>query len=96
MSLTAAFDYTPQGWQAEVSPLTATSGSAGVLTLEGKVGQLRGEGQPIKSTGRFSINLSEALRQPALAGKITLTAGTAAGDFIVSLAAKVKSKRMSR
>ncbi len=87
MSLTAAFDYTPQGWQAEVSPLTATSGSAGVLTLEGKVGQLRGEGQPIKSTGRFSINLSEALRQPALAGKITLTAGTAAGDFIVSLAA---------
>ena len=88
MSLTAAFDYTPQGWQAEVSPLTATSGSAGVLTLEGKVGQLRGEGQPIKSTGRFSINLSEALRQPALAGKITLTAGTAAGDFIVSLAAK--------
>lgn len=88
MSLTAAFDYTPQGWQAEVSPLTATSGSAGVLTLEGKVGQLRGEGQPIKSTGRFSINFSEALRQPALAGKITLTAGTAAGDFIVSLAAK--------
>ena len=88
MSLMAAFDYTPQGWQAEVSPLTATSGSAGVLTLEGKVGQLRGEGQPIKSTGRFSINLSEALRQPALAGKITLTAGTAAGDFIVSLAAK--------
>ena len=88
MSLTAAFDYTPQGWQAEVSPFTATSGSARGVTLEGRVGQLRGEGQPIKSTGRFSINLSEALRQPALAGKITLTAGTAAGDFIVSLAAK--------
>ena len=88
MALTAAFDYTPQGWQAEVSPLTATSGSARGVTLEGKVGQLRGEGQPIKSTGRFSINLSEVLRQPALAGKVTLSAGTAAGDFIVSLAAK--------
>ena len=88
MSLTAAFDYTTQGWQAEVSPLTATSGSVAVWSLEGKVGQLRGEGQPIKTTGRFSINLSEALRQPALAGKITLTAGTAAGDFIVSIAAK--------
>ena len=88
MALTAAFDYTPQGWQAEVSPFTATSGSARGVTLEGKVGQLRGEGQPIKSTGRFSINLSEALRQPALAGNVRLTAGTAAGDFIVSLATK--------
>ena len=88
MSLTAAFDYTTQGWQAEVSPLTATSGSVAVWSVEGKVGQLRGVGQPIKTTGRFSINLSEALRQPALAGKVTLTAGTAAGDFIVSIAAK--------
>jgi len=88
MALTAAFDYTPQGWQAEVSPFTATSGSARGVTLEGKVGQLRGEGQPIKSTGRFSINLSEVMRQPALAGNVRLTAGTAAGDFIVSLAAK--------
>jgi hypothetical protein len=85
VSLTASADYTPQGWQMEVTPLIAKSGAATMLNLEMKVGQLAGRDQPLKATGRFAANLPSALAQPIATGYLTLDAGEATGDFVLSL-----------
>lgn len=87
-SLNASADYTPQGWQAELTPLVAKEGAATLLTLEVKAGQLLGKDQPIKATGKFSTDLVGALAQPLGEGMLALTSGHAAGDFVVSLGAK--------
>lgn len=90
VSLTASADYTPQGWQAELMPLVAKSGSTTILTLEGKAGQLVGKDQPIKAAGTFSSDLPLALAQPAAGGVLTLAAGAVAGDFVASFGAKTE------
>jgi hypothetical protein len=87
-SLHASADYTPQGWQAELTPLVAKDGAATLLTLEVKAGQLLGKDQPIKAAGKFSTDLVAALAQPFGGGALVLTSGNAAGDFVVSLGAK--------
>ena len=87
-SLNASADYTPQGWQAELAPLTAKSGAATLLTLDAKAGQLLGKDQPIKATGKFSSSLPAVLAQPAANGALLLIAGDASGEFIASLGAK--------
>lgn len=83
-SLTASADYTPQGWQAELAPLVAKSGSATVLTLEAKVGRLLGSNQPIKVAGKFVAHLPALLTQPAATAPVPLLAGEATGDFVAS------------
>lgn len=88
LSLNASFDYSPHGWQASVSPLTVRSGSAMLLTLEAKAGQLAGADQSIKTTGKFSAALPALLAQPAIGGALQLTRGDAAGEFAASLGAK--------
>lgn len=88
LSATAAVDYTPQGWQVELAPLTLKSGAATLLALDAKVGQLTGANQPVKATGKFSSTLPAALAQPVAGGALALTGGEAAGEFVVSLGAK--------
>ena len=87
-SLNASADYTPHGWQIELAPFTAVIGSVVVLGLDAKAGQLRGEAQPVKTTGRFVLNLPGALSQPALAGAVGLTSGDASGEFVASVGAR--------
>ncbi|WP_414660255.1 hypothetical protein [Horticoccus sp. 23ND18S-11] len=88
LSLAMTADYTPQGWQAELSNVTVTSGGASLLSLSAKTGQLAGKDRSVKAAGRARVNLPAALAQPALAGKATLASGDAAIDFVVSLGEK--------
>ena len=83
-SLNASADYTPQGWQAELAPFVAKAGSEVIFKLEAKAGRLRGEAQPVKTTGKFLLNLPGVLNQPALSGTVRLTAGDVSGDFMAS------------
>lgn len=88
VSLGFSADYTPQGWQAEIAPLTLGSGGATLLTLHAKAGQLAGKDQPFKATGRWSASLPAIFAQPALAAKAGLLQGDAAGEFTATLAGK--------
>lgn len=87
VSLNASVDYTPQGWQAFVAPLTLRSGTATLLTLDAKAGQLAGKDQPIKTTGKFSAALPALLAQPVAGGALALTRGDATGEFAANLGA---------
>lgn len=88
LSLGLTADYTPQGWQAELAPLTVASGGTTFFTLEARAGQLAGKNQPIKSAGKFSCQLPAVLAQPIARGAVLLTTGDATGEFIVSLEAQ--------
>lgn len=79
-------DYTPQGWQVGVTDFSARAAGAALLSLELKAGCLAGAGQPVKATGKWSLNLPAVLAQPVCAGPLQLASGTAAGDFTASLA----------
>lgn len=88
VSLHASTDYTPQGWQVELAPLTVVTSAGVLLSLEAKAGQLVGPDQPVKATGKFSSSLPAVLGQPAAQGAVQLVAGDLAGDFVASLGAK--------
>lgn len=88
LTFRAAADFTPQGWQAELSETVASSGAADLLNLELKVGRLAGAGQAIKVAGRFNANLPALLAQPAAAGSLALRSGQAAVEFAASLDGK--------
>jgi hypothetical protein len=88
ISLNASADYAPQGWQAEVAGLTVKSGDATVLVLDAKAGRLAGNKQPLKATGRMSIDLPALLAQPAAGGALSLAQGEAAIDFVAAIDAK--------
>jgi hypothetical protein len=88
VSVASSADYTPQGWQVELSPVTAKSGDGTLATLEAKAGQLVGRGQPIKATGRLALNLPAVLAQPVAAGAAQLTTGDATIDFAATIGAK--------
>jgi hypothetical protein len=95
-------DYTPQGWQVEVSRCDAV-GSArqaggrqdirpSLFTLSAKCGQLAGANQPIKLAGRFDAGLPVLLAQPGIASLLrpgadsALASGNLACDFSANLA----------
>lgn len=88
LELNVTADFTPQGWQAEVSGLSARNGSATVLNFDGKAGQLAAKGQPLKATGTISANLPALLEQPAAAQAVRLTSGDGTLEFVASLGAK--------
>ena len=85
LSLTASADYTPQGWQVELAPLAAASQGTGLLTVEGRIGQLAGEHQPVKAAGKWTGQLAALLAQPIAARFAVLTGGEMQGDFVASL-----------
>lgn len=88
VNLSLAGDYTPQGWQVDVSNLTATSAGSPVLTLAVKAGQPPGRDQALKATGRLTAELPALLRQPLLQGGASLRQGTATIDFSANLGAQ--------
>jgi hypothetical protein len=88
VTLNASADYTPQGWQVVLSPFTARSGTANLLSLEGKAGRLAGKNRPVKATGKLIANLPGLLAQPAAGGATRLVTGEASVDFSASFGAK--------
>jgi len=82
VSTTLTADYSPSGWQADVTELLLRSAGTTWLTVSAKAGQPAGKDQPLKATGQYQINLPLALRQPAFAQPgAELTQGRASGDF---------------
>lgn len=88
LSFRASAGYTPKGWQADVTELTARHAGADLLSLDIRLGQLAGRGQAVKAAGRLGANLPVLLAQPALAGSVGLKQGEAAVEFAASLDGK--------
>lgn len=86
VSLSSQADYTPKGWVAEVTNLTAGSAGVQILKLTAKAAQSAGAKQPLVASGTYEINLAAALGQPAAAGSASLQRGVARGDFSASVA----------
>ena len=90
LSLMMTADYSPAGWQADVTALSLQSAGANLFKLEVKAGQLIGKDQPLKATGKWSASIPALLAQPAAAGMAGLVRGTASGDFIATVGAKTE------
>ncbi len=88
VSLSVGGDYTPKGWQAEVSNFSVVSGASTVLKLNARAGQLAGANQPIKATVAFEADLGTAMAQPAAPAGLALAQGVVRGDVTASLADK--------
>lgn len=88
LSLMVTADYSPAGWQADVSSLTLESAGASLFKLEAKAGQLIGKDQPLKATGKWSASIPALLAQPVAEGAAGFVRGNASGDFVVTVAAK--------
>ena len=86
VSLSAQADYSPKGFNAEVTNLSARSAGATILTLTAKAAQPAGDKQPLTATGTYEVNLPAALAQPVAAGSAALQGGVARGDFTASVA----------
>jgi hypothetical protein len=85
ISAVASADYTPQGWQVELAPLAVRTHDTGLINLEAKAGRLAGKDQPLKATGKFSVNLPALLAQPVVGASGRLTGGEATGIFSASI-----------
>ncbi|MBL9209202.1 MAG: hypothetical protein JNL92_01975, partial [Opitutaceae bacterium] len=88
LSLRLSADFTPQGWQAELSEGVVRGARGDIVNVELKLGQLAGAAQAIKAAGRLTAQLPAVLAQPAAAGLLTLQGGTATVDFAASLDGK--------
>ncbi len=85
VAVTLRADYSPQGWQAELSELRVSSAGAHLLTLSAKAGQLAGQDQVIKAAGQWTASLPALLQQPVAKGSAVLARGQLTGDFAGSL-----------
>lgn len=80
----ASADYTLRGWQAEVSGLTASSGTKPMLLLDAKAGKLNGSGEALKAAGKLSADLPALIRLTGASQPVTLTGGAASVEFVGS------------
>lgn len=78
-------DSSAQGWQAELSRLELRSGTAILLQLDARAGQLAGAGQPVKVQTQWQAELPAWVAQPVLAGQLTLQGGTMHGRLAASI-----------
>lgn len=85
LAVAASGDYSPQGWQAEIKNLDVSRGGVTLFSLDGKAGQLSGDNQAIKATGRWTADLAGWQTQPIAEGQIALESGLAQGEFSASL-----------
>ncbi|MFA5263301.1 MAG: hypothetical protein WC378_05705 [Opitutaceae bacterium] len=88
LSLTLGADYTPQGWQTEMSGLSFKRNGVTLLNVSARAGQLAGAGKAVLAQGQWKADLPAILSLPAFAdfsGK--LTKGRAQGEFTANLAA---------
>lgn len=92
VDLTAQFaaDYSPQGWQADLAEVTATSRGAPLLSFTAKIGQLNGGTAPIQAAGRWTAMLPALLLQPVFQGSAVLSAGRMEHEFSASLGEQVE------
>ncbi|MEY2878726.1 MAG: hypothetical protein RLZZ15_1106 [Verrucomicrobiota bacterium] len=88
VALAVAADYTPQGWQVELAPLTLTSAGKNLISLDARAGRLAGRDQPLKATGKFFAHVPAVLAQPLAGGASGLTRGELAGSFVATLDAQ--------
>ena len=87
VEIEASAEYSPLGWQADLTELRIGRSPTPWLTLAAKAGRRAGADQPIKATGRWHAQLPTLLQQPILEGSAQLTGGRSHGDFTVSLGA---------
>lgn len=85
LTLAASVDFTPLGWQAEIADLAVKSYGATWLGVAARVGRLAGAGQPLKTTGRMTLDFPALLAQPVASDLRPLTAGSATVGFSASL-----------
>lgn len=85
VALSILGDYTPQGWQTEISNLSARSAGASLFVLEAKAGRLAGNGQPIKAAGTITTDLAALVAQPFARGALVLKRGGATVEFVASV-----------
>ncbi len=85
VSVSAAADYSPQGWQTQIGKIDVSRGGVTLFSFDGKAGQLSGENQAIKATGRWTADLAGWQTQPVAEGQIALASGLAQGEFSASL-----------
>ena len=88
VTLRLAAEYSPQGWQADVTELLVRSEAETIATFSAKLGQLSVAEAPVKVTGRWSAGLPAWLRQPLAPAGLALTQGAFTGDFTGSLGAQ--------
>jgi len=109
LQLGFAVDYTPGGWQIEVSRCAATGPAPGsgphaagrpdlrssLFTVSGKCGQLAGPNQPIKLAGRLDAGLPVLLAQPGIASMLRPGAGLAiaSGKLACDFSANLADRR---
>jgi hypothetical protein len=87
VALAAQADYTPQGWNTEITRLTVSRAQAPLLKLTAKAGQPAGEQHPLTASGTYELELPEMLAKPLASGSLALSKGVARGDFSASLGA---------
>lgn len=81
-------DYTPRGWQAEVSGFTVRGGTTPMLLLDAKAGQLNGTGEALKAAGKLSADVPALLRLIGAGHTVPLTSGAASVEFVASFTGK--------
>lgn len=86
LSLSAQADYTPKGWTAEVTDLSARSAGATLFTLTAKAAQPAGGQQPLTASGTYHVDLPALSAQPAAASSLVLKKGVMRGDFSATVA----------
>lgn len=88
LGMTGSADYTPQGWQAELSAVNLRSPAGPLVQLRTLAGQAMGRDQPVKATGELSIDLAALAAQPLAGAAVALEKGRAAATFNVRLGAR--------
>lgn len=88
VQLNAAGDYTPHGWQAEVTGTTARTGASTILLLDAKAGRLSGAAEPVRATALISVDVAALAKQPGAHGAPNLQRGDATIEFAGRFGAK--------
>lgn len=78
-------DYNPQGWQAAVANFVLASRGESLITVNLRAGGFQGSDEPIKTAGKFTLNLVPWSKQPVADGLLSLTGGAVDADFSASL-----------
>lgn len=88
LSLTIGADYSPQGWQVDVTELQVRSGDVVALSASARAGRLAGRDQPVKVQGQGRGDLPALLAQPCAGGRMQLAGGGAQAEFAASIDGK--------
>jgi hypothetical protein len=85
VSMSSSGDYTPHGWQAELSGFAAGAGGPRMILLNAKAGRLAGMDQSMKATGLLSVDLGALFTQPAVHDLARVEQGSATVEFAATI-----------